>query len=105
MSRSKVERIQKLLATESTIIANVLENKNANSDWDLKERLPIIRCECGAEILVVPDLHAMNRVIKTHVAEHRKNERNTKKNVITSGKISQLLSQLSIIKIIERSDT
>lgn len=30
-----------------------------------------IRCVCGSEILVVPDLKAMNRAIKNHVAEHK----------------------------------
>jgi len=37
MSRKRVERIQKLLATESIKIANVLESGNANSDRYLKE--------------------------------------------------------------------
>jgi hypothetical protein len=31
----------------------------------------IIRCVCGSEILVVPDLKAMDRAIKNHVAEHK----------------------------------
>jgi hypothetical protein len=35
-----------------------------------KKRMPIVRCMCGSEILVVPDLKAMNRAIKNHVAEH-----------------------------------
>jgi hypothetical protein len=105
MSRTRVERIQKQLSIESTIIANILERKNANSDSNLKERLSIISCECGAEILVVPDLQAMNRAIETHVAEHRKNETNGKKREITSSKIGHLLSQLSLISISERSDT
>lgn len=105
MSRTRTERIHKQLSTESTIIANVPESKNANSDSNLKERLPIINCECGAEILVVPDLQAMDQAIKTHVAEHRKNEKNSKKNAISAGKIGQLLSQLSLIKISELSDT
>jgi hypothetical protein len=37
-----------------------------------KNRMPIVRCVCGSEILVVPDLKAMNRAIKNHVAEHKK---------------------------------
>jgi hypothetical protein len=72
----------------------------------LKERLPIINCECGAEILLVPDLQAMTRAIKTHVAEHRKTERrNTKKKGIATSKISQMLSQLALIKINEQNNT
>jgi hypothetical protein len=32
-----------------------------------KKRMPIIKCICGTEILVVPDLKAMNRAIENHV--------------------------------------
>ena len=34
-------------------------------------RMPIVKCDCGAKILVVPDLAAMDRAIKTHLAEHK----------------------------------
>ena len=37
-----------------------------------KNRMPIVRCVCGSEILVVPDSKAMNRAIKNHVAEHKR---------------------------------
>jgi hypothetical protein len=33
--------------------------------------MPIVRCHCGAKILVVPDLAAMDRAIKAHMAEHK----------------------------------
>jgi hypothetical protein len=33
--------------------------------------MPIIRCVCGSRILIIPDLKAMNRAIKNHVAEHK----------------------------------
>jgi hypothetical protein len=105
MSRTRVERTQKLLPTEEMGIANILECENADADKHLKERLPLISCECGAEILVVPDLQAMNRAIKTHVAQHRKRERTAARNSITSSKISQLLSQLTLIKMGEQNDT
>jgi hypothetical protein len=36
-----------------------------------KKRMRTIRCACGFEILVLPDLKAMNRAIKNHVAEHK----------------------------------
>lgn len=36
------------------------------------KRMPITNCGCGIEILVVPDLKAMNRAIKNHVAKHKK---------------------------------
>ena len=34
------------------------------------ERLPTVKCECGAEILFLPDVGAMSRAIEVHVAEH-----------------------------------
>ncbi len=36
--------------------------------------MPIIKCVCGFEILVVPDLKAMDRAIKNHVAKHKKSD-------------------------------
>jgi hypothetical protein len=35
------------------------------------DRMPIVRCLCGSEILVVPDSKAMNRAIKNHIVEHK----------------------------------
>jgi len=99
MSRTRVEKLQKLLPTEVAGIANMLEGKNAVADKNLKKHLPLIKCERGAEILLLPDLQAMNRAIRAHVNEHRQKERNAKRNVITSINISQLLSQLSLRKI------
>ena len=37
-----------------------------------KKRMPIIRCICGSEILVVPDLKAMNLAIDNHVTTKHK---------------------------------
>lgn len=104
MTSTRVERILKPVPTEAVGIASISKSQNVTADRHLKGRLPIIDCECGAEILVLPDLQAMNRAIKTHIVEHRKNERNTEKNSMRSGKIGQLLSQLSLIKISEPSD-
>jgi hypothetical protein len=36
------------------------------------DALPTIKCSCGAEILVLPDLEAMNTALKNHVEAHRK---------------------------------
>jgi hypothetical protein len=33
--------------------------------------LPTVKCACGFKILVVPDLKAMNRAIKNHLATHK----------------------------------
>lgn len=99
MKRTSVEERQKLLPFEAVAIAENIESNYADADKHLKERLPTIKCECGAEILVLPDLQAMNRAIKAHAAEHRKRKRSGQSNV------SQLLSQLLLIKISARNDT
>jgi hypothetical protein len=105
MSRIKVGKDDQNLLTSGDVgFAYVLEGKNSNVDKCLMEQLPIIRCDCGAEILVVPDLQAMNRAIKTHVAWHRK-ERNSVKGVLASGKVSKLLSQRTLLKMGEQNDT
>jgi hypothetical protein len=51
---------------------------NFASDQDSKSKsttpkkgMPTVRCVCGTILLIVPDLKAMNRAIKNHVAEHR----------------------------------
>ena len=101
MSRIRVGKDQNLLTSGAVGFAYVLEGKNSDVNKCLMEQLPLVRCDCGAEILVVPDLQAMNRAIKAHVNEHRKKARNAKRNVITYSNISQLLSQLSLRKISE----
>jgi hypothetical protein len=93
------------LPTETREDANSIEDDLADADTYLKERLPIIKCECGDEILVVPDLEAMNRAIKTHVAQHKKKKRTVQKNESTPNKVSELLSQLTIIKMSEQNNT
>jgi hypothetical protein len=37
-----------------------------------KSHMTIIKCACGFEILIVPDLKAMSRAIENHVAKHSK---------------------------------
>jgi hypothetical protein len=35
------------------------------------KKLPIIKCECGAEILLIKQVDLMGKVINSHVEEHR----------------------------------
>jgi len=44
-------------------------NKNKSAKY--QRGMPTIRCVCGLRILIVPDLKAMNRAIKNHVAKHK----------------------------------
>jgi hypothetical protein len=103
MSADRFNKTQKILSTKAVGTANILEIENAGADLFLKEGLPLIRCECGAEILVVPDLRAMNRVINNHVTEHRKREKNVLQTLAPSIRINQLLTQLTLLKASEEN--
>jgi len=54
------------------------------------KRMPITKCRCGFEILVVPDLKAMNLAIKNHVAKHKKS---------SSEKLTTFLTEQILIAI------
>ncbi len=49
-----------------------LVNAGKSKSAKYQKGMPTIRCVCGLRILVVPDLKAMNRAIKNHLAEHKK---------------------------------
>jgi hypothetical protein len=52
---------------------NFASRKDHKSKPTKKQKgMPTIKCVCNARILVVPDLRAMNKAIKNHVAEHKK---------------------------------
>lgn len=55
------------------------EEKSLGKNREEIDHLPKLKCECGAEILLLPDLKKMSYAIKVHVAEHRKNVKNPAK--------------------------
>lgn len=59
-----------------TIIDNNQQKKaDTNSECHIEEihgKKPVLNCSCGAKILIVPDLHEMNKAIENHIVEHRK---------------------------------
>ena len=73
-----------------------------------KSHMPIARCKCGFEILVVPDLKAMNRAINNHLAKHKKAltdsaERLTERVLIVASKMN--LATLRLIKNLKSTKT
>jgi len=68
------------------------KEKNRSS----KRSLLVITCECGYEILVLPDLRVMNIAIEKHVLEH-KNIGITKSSAkrIEDALIAQLFNKLA----------
>ena len=53
---------------------------------------PLIRCDCGFEILSVPDLKAMGMAIEAHAAKHAKKEKDPKKAAFEEARIQNLLT-------------
>ena len=73
-------------------------------DYSLKSRLPIIKCECGYEILLLPDLKAMDQAVQNHLLKHKnRGTKDSNAKRIECTLISQIFEKAaeSKIKIIE----
>lgn len=59
----------------------------------IRSNLPedIIVCECGAEILLVPDVKAMSKAIEAHVAYHTKGIKNSSEKTEEENRIREAL--------------
>lgn len=56
-----------------------------------KGNLPVIRCKCGAEFLLVPDLDEMSRTVEKHAQSHRERELDPLKAEVTFAEIQDHL--------------
>ena len=63
-----------------------------------------IKCECGAEILLIPDVREMERVIIKHAESHSKKEKNPKKADTVFEQIQDFLVQQVLIKASETEE-
>lgn len=75
---------------------NVQSIKSCNEEFVEKVKMlkmPIYRCTCGVEILVLPDLAAMNRAIERHVGHH---------NRITGDHLTEEALTMRIIKTVAK---
>jgi len=61
-----------------------------------KKQLPSLRCLCDAEILVVPDLKAIDQAIKNHLSEHEKTSV-SKDKAVEIGVLEQYLIEQVLI--------
>ena len=66
----------------------------------LKPNLPIIKCECSHEILLLPDLKNLGKAIEEHAMEHKKKYMLTQKeaDAIKEDLIAQALRIASEIE-------
>jgi hypothetical protein len=77
-------------------VKNIQDFKTPNEEFVEKVktlRMPIYRCNCGSEILVVPDLAAMDRAIQKHVGHH---------NRITGDHLTQEALTTTILRVISK---
>ena len=82
-----------------------IQEINFSSDHDRqrkvsvhKKRMPIVRCVCGSEILVVPDLKAMNLAINKHLAKHKKAGDGPKKLIeFLTGQVLIVASKINLV--------
>jgi hypothetical protein len=65
-----------------------------------KKGMPTVRCDCGFEILVVPDSKAMSIAIKNHVAEHKKASESSKR-ILAPGSLTEFLTEQVLIRASE----
>ena len=61
--------------------------------------MPIIHCTCGAPILVLPDLKAMNKAIENHIAVHSRKSRVDLTNELRDFLIKQLFAVAAVLGI------
>ena len=61
-----------------------------------KMKLQFVECECGEEILLVPDIGKMAQAIERHAREHVFKEHDSKKSVEILGRIEEALVQKTL---------
>jgi hypothetical protein len=66
-----------------------------------KANLPIIKCICGAEFLLIPDLDEMSLVVEKHAQMHREAESDPVKAEALYGKVQDHLIMQIFAKIRE----
>ena len=75
-------------------------NSDEIKKCSLKNNLPLVTCECGYEIVLVPDFKALGKAIEEHVMEHAKKSTMTQKEVeaLEDNLIAQVLKLASEIE-------
>jgi hypothetical protein len=65
--------------------------------------MPLIKCECGAEFLLLPDVKEMGRLIDSHSLSHIDNEKNLDLAEAKVRQIQDSLTKQALEKAIENS--
>jgi signal transduction histidine kinase len=78
-----------------------LDRKTASPKQSHEKISLIVECLCGAQILLVPDLKAMNQAIENHLANHTKLEKSPRKKTRIANHVRQFLTEQVIEKATE----
>lgn len=70
---------------------------DTKEERSLKDYLPVLKCKCGHEILLLPDLKTMGKAIEEHAMEHKNKYALTQKeaDAIQDNLIAQALRMAS----------
>ena len=71
-----------------------------NCEDSLHKSLGVIFCECGEEILVLPDLEEMVHCIQSHAEMHKLNQTSKKNGKKEYKRIEEQLTQKVLLKIV-----
>jgi hypothetical protein len=66
------------------------------------DSLPLIRCSCGAEILVLPSLERMNEAIENHVKKHERRLKAKRDKEVEAQLIREFLSAQMFERLTQR---
>jgi hypothetical protein len=75
--------------------AKIIYNLNNHIEGTSTNKMPIFLCDCGAQILIVPDISAMNAAIGAHLVLHKQLTGKTLTEQELTEKILSILSCLS----------
>ncbi len=68
--------------------------------------LPLLRCpDCGAEILLIPDLKAMSASIEDHALQHKSKIADPEKAEAETERIRSILIMRVLLKVVKLNDT
>jgi hypothetical protein len=81
------------------VFVHVVMHSNKPNKGSLRKNLLLLKCECGYEILFLPDLKALGKAIEEHVLEHKNKNALTQKevDVLQDSLIAQALKLVSEI--------
>ncbi len=75
------------------------EEKSAIATYTTHKKGSIIRCECGFEIPIIPDVKAVGTTIDAHIEEHRRKHKDPAQGEIAAKHIHDYLFKALFEKI------